>query len=42
MDTIECKNIFVSDNEPERSQAFNEIWQMIVNLMINSRKDKLH
>ena len=42
MDTIECKNIFVSDNETERSQAFNEIWQMIVNLMINTRKDKLH
>ena len=35
MDTIEYKNIFVSDNEIERNQVFNEIWQMIVNLMVN-------
>ena len=35
MDSVECKNIFISDNEIERSQAFNEIWQMVVNLMIN-------
>ena len=35
MDTVICENIFVSVNETERSQSFNEIWQTVVNLMIN-------
>jgi len=35
MDTIICENIFVSANETERIQAFNEVWQVVVNLMLN-------
>lgn len=35
MDTIICENVFVSANETERNQAFNEVWQVIVNLMLN-------
>lgn len=35
MDTIICENVFVSKNETERSQAFNEVWQLIVKLMLN-------
>lgn len=35
MDTIVCKNIFLSSNEAEREKAFNEIWQKIVNLIVN-------
>ena len=35
MDTIICKNVFVSTNETERMQAFNEVWQVVVNLMLN-------
>lgn len=35
MDTIVCKNIFLSTNETEREQSFNEIWQKIVNLIVN-------
>lgn len=35
MDTIICKNIFVSSNETKRSQSFNEVWLKIVNLIIN-------
>ncbi len=35
MDTIVCENIFLSSNEAEREQAFNEVWQRIVNLMLN-------
>lgn len=35
MENIICENIFVSADETERCQAFNEVWQMIVNLMIN-------
>lgn len=35
MDIVICKNIYVSDNEAERAKAFNDIWQKIVNLMIN-------
>lgn len=35
MDTIVCENIFVSVNETERSQAFNNVWQVVVNLMLN-------
>ena len=35
MDTIICKNIFVSANETERSKAFNNVWQVVVNLMLN-------
>ncbi len=35
MDTIVCENVFVSDNETERMQAFNEVWQVVVNLMLN-------
>ena len=27
MDTIVCKNIFLSNEETEREQAFNEVWQ---------------
>lgn len=35
MDTIVCKNIFLSTSETERKQSFNEIWQKIVNLIVN-------
>ncbi len=35
MDTIVCKNIFLSNEETEREQAFNEVWQRIVNLIVN-------
>lgn len=35
MDTIVCENVFVSTNETEKSQAFNEVWQMVVNMIIN-------
>ncbi len=35
MDTIICKNIFLSSNEAEREQSFNEVWQQIVNLIVN-------
>ena len=35
MDTVICENIFASVNETERSQSFNDIWQVVVNLMIN-------
>ena len=35
MDTIVCENIFVSENETDRSQAFNEVWQSVVKLMLN-------
>lgn len=35
MDTIVCTNIFLSDKENERSQAFNEVWQKIVNSIVN-------
>ncbi len=35
MDSIVCENVFVSANETEKSQAFNEVWQMVVNMIIN-------
>ncbi len=35
MDTIVCKNIFLSSSEAEREEAFNEVWQRIVNLIVN-------
>lgn len=35
MNQVVCKNIFISDTEKERSKAFNEVWQNIVNLIIN-------
>lgn len=35
MNTILCKNIFISDNEEMRCQEFNRIWQNIVNLIVN-------
>lgn len=35
MDNIVCNNIFVSDNETTRCQSFNEIWLVIVNMMLN-------
>ncbi len=35
MDIIVCKNIFLSSSETEREQAFNEVWQRIVNLIVN-------
>ena len=35
MDTVICENIFVSENETEKCQAFNDIWQVVVNLMLN-------
>ncbi len=35
MDTIVCKNIFLSNEETEREQAFNEVWQRIVSLIVN-------
>ena len=35
MDTVICENIFVSENETERSQSFNDVWQSVVNLMLN-------
>lgn len=35
MNTIVCENVFVSANETERMQAFNEVWQVVVNLMLN-------
>ena len=35
MDTIVCKNIFLSNEEAEREEAFNEVWQRIVNLIVN-------
>lgn len=35
MDTIICENVFVSTNETDRKQAFNNVWQVVVNLMLN-------
>ena len=35
MDSIVCENVFVSANETEKSQAFNEVWKMVVNMIIN-------
>lgn len=35
METIVCKNIYLSNEETEREQAFNEVWQRIVNLIVN-------
>ncbi len=35
MDTVICENIYVSVNEAERSQSFNDIWQTVVNLTLN-------
>lgn len=35
MDMILCKNIFLSNKETEREQAFNEMWQRIVRLILN-------
>lgn len=35
MNLIICKNIFSSDNEADRSQAFNEAWIRIINLILN-------
>ncbi len=35
MDTIVCENVFVSANETERSQAFNKVWQVVVNMIVN-------
>ncbi len=35
METIVCKNIFCSEEEKERNQTFNEIWQRVVNLIEN-------
>ncbi len=32
---VDCKNIFVSNNEQERKETFNKLWQNIVNLIIN-------
>lgn len=32
---IVCKNIFISNDEKERCQEFNIIWQRIVNLIVN-------
>ncbi len=37
MDTIVCENIFVSESETDRSNAFNETWQIVVNLMLNKQ-----
>lgn len=37
MDTIICKNIFVSSNETEKKEKFNEVWQLIVNLIENNK-----
>ena len=36
MDTVVCKNVYVSKDDNERDQIFNEIWQIIVNRMINN------
>lgn len=36
-ETIICENIFVSSSETERTKAFNDIWQEIVNLIENSK-----
>jgi len=35
MDKVVCKNVFVSDSVKERNKVFNEVWQNVVNLMIN-------
>ncbi len=35
MNTIVCENVFVSESETDRSHAFNEAWQVVVNLMLN-------
>ncbi len=35
MDTIICENVFDSASETDKSQAFNKIWQLVVNLMLN-------
>ena len=35
MDTIVFENVFVSANETERSQAFNKVWQVVVNMIVN-------
>lgn len=35
MESIMCENVFVSASETERMQAFNEVWQVVVNLMLN-------
>lgn len=36
MDTVVCKNVYVSKDDDERKKNFNEIWQIIVNSMINN------
>ncbi len=36
MDTVVCKNVYVSKDDDEREKNFNEIWQIIVNSMINN------
>lgn len=36
MDIVVCKNVYVSKDDNEREQNFNEIWQIIVNRMINN------
>ena len=35
MESIICENVFVTENEIERSQAFNEVWQVVVNMIVN-------
>lgn len=35
MDIIVCENVFVSTSETERMEVFNEIWQVVVSLMLN-------
>ena len=34
MNIIKCENIFISKDEVERKEAFNEIWKKVVNLII--------
>jgi len=36
MDTVVCKNVYVSKDDDEKEKNFNEIWQIIVNSMINN------
>ena len=35
MNQVVCKNVFISNNDNEISKKFNEVWQNIVNLIIN-------
>ncbi len=36
MNSVICKNIFITNNEAERKEKFNEIWQKIIKQIMNN------